>query len=88
MTAMTFSSQIEWNGRWLSFEAETSRGCITCRIPRDTIHVIRLYGDAIDREIYLDRHRIVEKLAPFLRTKLSVGTSAEIIELLPCDVED
>jgi len=45
------------------------RGCDGRRpgdvqVPRDTVHVIRLYSDAIGREIYLERHRIVEKLAP------------------------
>jgi hypothetical protein len=88
MAAAKFSNQIDWDGRSLSFEAETDRGYISCRILRDTIHVIHLYNDAIGREIYIDRHRIVEKLAPFLQAKLSVPTSVNSIELLPCDVED
>ena len=43
---------------------------VTCKVSRDTVHVIRLYSDAIGRKIYLERHRIVQKLAPFLRAKL------------------
>jgi hypothetical protein len=50
--------------------------------------VIRLYSDAIGREIWLERHRIVQKLAPFLQAKLSFAESGQVIELLSCDVED
>jgi hypothetical protein len=72
-----------------SNQAATDAGRVTCRVPRDTVHVIRLYSDAIGREIYLERHRIVQKkLAPFLRAKLSFAEAGQVIELLPCDVED
>jgi hypothetical protein len=47
-----------------------------------------IYGDAIGREIYLERYRIVQKFAPFLRAKLSFAEAGQMIELLPCDVED
>jgi hypothetical protein len=83
-----FSSQIDWDGQALYFEAATEIGRVTCRVPRDTVHVIRLYSDAIGREIYLERHRIVQKLAPFLRAKLSFVEAGETIELLPSDVKD
>ena len=46
------------------------------------------YNDAIGREIYLERHRIVQKLIPFLRAKLSFAEAGQVIELLPCDVVD
>jgi hypothetical protein len=47
-----------------------------------------LYSDAVGREIYLERHRIVQNLARFLRGKLSHAEAGQVIELLPCDVED
>jgi hypothetical protein len=87
MTAK-FSDQINWDGHALYVEAATGLGRVTCKVPRDTVHVIRLYSDAIGREIYLDRHRIVQKLAPFLQAKLSFAEAGQVIELLPCDVED
>ncbi len=87
MTA-EFSNQIDWDGQALYIEAATDVGRVTCRVPRDTVHVIRLYSDAIEREIYLERHRIVQKLAPFLRTKLLLAEAGQVIELLPCDVDD
>jgi hypothetical protein len=83
-----FSSQIDWDGQALYVEATTDVGQVICKVPRDTVHVIRLYSDAIEREIYLERHRIVQKLAPFLRAKLSFVEAGQTIELLPCDVED
>jgi hypothetical protein len=86
--AAEFSNQIDWDGKALYFEAATDVGRVTCKVPRDTVHVIRLYSDAIGREIYQERHRIVQKLAPFLRAKLSFADAGQGIELLPCDVED
>ena len=85
-----FSNQINWDGKALYIEAATDVGRVTCKVPRDTVHVIRLYlySDAVGREICLERHRIVEKLAPFLRAKLSFAEAGQVIELLPCDVED
>jgi len=57
-------------------------------VPRDTVQVIRLYSDAIGREIYLERHRIIQKLAPFLQAKLALAEAGQTIELLPWEVED
>jgi hypothetical protein len=50
--------------------------------------VLRLYSDAIGREINLERQNIVEKLAPFLITKLARANHGEVVELLPWEVED
>ena len=69
-------------------QAAKDVGRVTCKVPRDTVHVIRLYSDAIGREIYQERHRIVQKLVPFLRTKLLLAEAGQMIELLPCDVKD
>lgn len=86
--APEFSNRIDWDGKALYFEAATDAGRVTCKVPRDTVHVIRLYSDAIGREIYQERHQIVQKLTPFLRAKLSFAGAGEAIELLPCDVDD
>jgi hypothetical protein len=86
--AAELSNQIDWDGQALYIEAATDVGPVTCKVPRDTIHIIRLYSDAIGREIYLERHRIVQKLAPFLRAKLPFAEAGQMIELFPCDVED
>ena len=61
---------------------------VSCKVPRDTVHAIRLYSDAIGREIYLERHRIIQRLAPFLQAKLSHAEAGQTIELLPSEVED
>ncbi len=86
--AAEFSNQIDWDGHALYIEAATDIGQVICKVPRDTVHVIRLYSDAIGREIFLERHRIVQRLAPFLRAKLLFAEAGQVIELLPADVED
>jgi hypothetical protein len=86
--AAEFSNQIVWDGQALYIEASTDIGPVICKVPRDTVHVIRLYSDAIGREIFLERHRIVQKLDPFLRAKLLFAEAGQVIELLPSDVED
>ncbi|MFL5236036.1 MAG: hypothetical protein ACJ8EL_00230 [Rhizomicrobium sp.] len=43
----------------------TENGRVSCRVPRETIHKLRPYSEAIGREIRLERQKIVEKLAPF-----------------------
>jgi hypothetical protein len=57
-------------------------------VPRGTVHVIRLHSDAIGREIYLERHLIIQKLASFLHAKLSLAEAGQTIELLRWEVED
>ena len=87
MTAQ-FSNQIDWDGHALYIEAATDIGPVVCKVPRDTVHVIRLYSDAIGREIFLERHRIVQRFAPFLHAKLTRAEAGQVIELLPGDVAD
>ena len=80
--------QVTWDGRALLVPATTESGQIVCKVPRNTIHMLRLYSDVIGREIHLERQRIAEKLAPFLVAKLSQVTGAEAVELLPWEVRD
>jgi hypothetical protein len=42
MMAAEFSDQIDWDGLALYIEAATDVGQVTCKVPRDTVHVIRL----------------------------------------------
>ena len=80
--------EVTWDGQALLVPALTESGQIVCKVPRNTIHMLRLYSDAIGREIDLERQRIAEKLAPFLAAKLSQVTNIEAVELLPWEVRD
>ena len=80
--------EVTWDGRALLVPATTESGQIVCKVPRNTIHMLRLYSDVIGREIHLERQRIAEKLAPFLVAKLSQVTDVEAVELLPWEVRD
>jgi hypothetical protein len=80
------SDRIDWDGSALCFDARHGGGHVHCRVPRETVHMIRLYADAIEREIVIDRFRIVEKLAPLLRAKLSTARVGDVVELLPDEI--
>ena len=80
--------EVTWDGQALLVPGTTESGQVVCRVPRNTIHVLRLYSDAIGREIQLERQRIAEKLAPFLAEKLSRATNGESVELFPWEVRD
>jgi hypothetical protein len=85
--SIEFSSEVEWDGRALFVVAATDGGRVTCRVPQATVHALRIYSDAIGREIYKERHQIISKLAPFLSAKLLL-VEGQAIELLPSDVDD
>ncbi|WP_334383141.1 MULTISPECIES: hypothetical protein [unclassified Bradyrhizobium] len=80
--------QVTWDGQALLVPATTDSGQVVCKVPRNTIHMLRLYSDAIGREIHLERQRIAEKLAPFLAAKLSQAPNVEAVELFPWEVRD
>jgi hypothetical protein len=73
--------EIVRNGQALPVPATTENGRVICRVPRETTHKLHPYSNAIGREIQLERHDIVEKLAPFLMAKLSRAAAGETLEL-------
>jgi hypothetical protein len=80
--------EITWDGQALLVAAATENGHVICRVPRETIHALRVYSDLIGREIQLERRNIVEKLALFLIAKLSQVAAGATPELLLWEVED
>lgn len=76
---------VEWDGAGLLVHASVGVGQVPRRTPRDTIHAIPFYSDAIEREIRSERLSLLQKLTPALRAKLTV---AEQVELLPSDIFD
>jgi hypothetical protein len=80
--------EITWDGQALRVAAATENGQVICRVPRETIHALRLYSDIISREIQLERRKIVERLVPFLIAKVSQAQADEVLELLPSEVHD
>ncbi|WP_271601026.1 hypothetical protein [Bradyrhizobium sp. CCBAU 45384] len=81
-----FVSDVEWDGKALSARVVTGFGEVLCRVPRDTIHALPVYSDAIEREIRSQRHAIMERLAPALGAKLAIANRDRVIELLPSEV--
>jgi hypothetical protein len=70
---MSFSveKEIEWNGRELSITVRTDTGSVLCTIPRDTIHGIPIYNDAVGWEIERNKADIFERLKSALSNKIN-----------------
>lgn len=81
-----FVGEIEWDGKAIVVGAATQFGLVSCRIPRETIHALPIYSDALEREIRLERHLILERLAPALRAKISTSGTGEPVVLWPWEI--
>jgi hypothetical protein len=79
--------EISWNGQAF-LAAVIEKGHVICRVPRETIQVLRIYSDIVGRGIRLERRNGVEKLAPFLIAKLAQVATGEAAEVLPRKVDD
>ena len=89
MADIRFEDEIDWDGTSLSVWAVTQSGRLLCKVPRDTIHMLSIYNDAIDREINRDRHDIFERLRPALVAKIvQCALDAVLIDPIPLFPED
>jgi hypothetical protein len=90
MADIRFENEIKWDGKSLSVFAVTHRGRVLCKVPRDTIHMLRIYNDATEREIERDRQDIFERLRPALVAKIIqnalTAASVDPIPLFPEDL--
>lgn len=84
MTIM-LEKEIGWDGELLSVWAIRADLRVLCEIPRDTIHAIRYYSDALSREIARDRTDIISRLRPSLLKKLQAADE-HVVRLQPSDV--
>lgn len=66
-----FDPEIEWDGQFLSRWATVDGNRTQIRVPREVIHHIPMYNDAIEREIQRDKEDIFEKLKPSILVNLS-----------------
>jgi len=76
---------VEWDGTCLLVWADTGRGRVRCDIPRDTIHALPPFSDAIGREILRDRAEIVERMRPVLLRRIARG-GHDVIRIDPEDL--
>lgn len=81
-----FVGEIEWDGKAITVGAATPFGHVSCRVPRETIHALPVYSDALEREIRLERHLILERLAPGLRAKISIAGTRDPVDLWPWEI--
>jgi hypothetical protein len=71
MADIQFDDEIDWDGKSISVWAVTQFGRVLCKIPRDTIHTLSTYNDAIEREINRARNDIFVLLRPALVAKIA-----------------
>lgn len=79
---------ISWDGMSLSAVIAIESGRVTCSIPRDTIHALPLYNDAVSWEI--DRHKrdVVERVKQVCEGKIRAvcaGDEARV-QITPADL--
>ncbi|HTK86329.1 MAG TPA: hypothetical protein VL329_01290 [Nitrospiraceae bacterium] len=79
---------IVWDGTSLSTIVTIDDRHVTCVIPRETIHALSIYDDAVGWEI--DRHKldIFERVKVVLESKLqsTPGLQSSRLELAPNDL--
>jgi hypothetical protein len=62
VSEIKLENDVQWDGECLLVWAVGPNSRIRCEIPRETIHHIRLYSDAITREIARDKEEIIDRL--------------------------
>jgi hypothetical protein len=71
MSEIKLENDVQWDGERLLVWAITSTSRVLCEIPRDTIHHVPLYSDAITREIARDKDEIVDRLRLYVIAKVA-----------------
>jgi hypothetical protein len=87
---MSFSveKEIEWNGRELSITVRTDTGSVLCTIPRDTIHAIPIYNDAVGWEIERNKADIFERFKSALSNKINLGANRHMEQRICLSLSD
>lgn len=85
MTEVRLDDDIHWDGDQLGVWATAGEKRIFCAIPRETIHSIPTFNDALTREIARDRSEIVDRLRPSILAKMA-GSDGEHILIAPPDL--
>ena len=68
---LQFGQDVVWDGRTLSAWVHADGQQIKCVVARDAIHCLPLYNDAIGREIERDALDIMDRLKPYILSKLA-----------------
>jgi hypothetical protein len=86
MTAVQLDNEILWDGDSIVVWASSEQGRIKCEIPRNTIHSMPLFADAITREIDRDRKEIVDRLRSILLAKMASAIGGAVVKINPSDL--
>ena len=78
---------IVWDGTSLSTIIAIDNRRVTCVIPRDTVHALSTYRDALGWEIDRYKFEIFERLKVAVERKLQNGPSLTQLQLVPADLQ-
>jgi hypothetical protein len=70
---MRIEGEIAWDGQALSALVTAGGDPILCIVPREIVHGVSPYLDAIDREIERDKAEILDRMGPIIRWKIDSG---------------
>jgi hypothetical protein len=87
MSEIKLENDVQWDGERLLVWGVSPKSRFLCEIPRETIHCIRLYSDAITREIARDKEEIIDRLRPSIIAKVA-ATGGVSVRLQPSDLSD
>jgi hypothetical protein len=73
MKSLQIDSNIEWDGERLSALVSSAHGQFLCIVPREAIHAISIYNDAVGWEIDRYRNDIFDRLKAAIYRKSSSG---------------
>lgn len=76
---------IDWDGSVLTVVVRTLRGPVRCEIPRDTVHAVPTFSDALTREIARDREEIVERLRHAIARRAALAAT-DLVRVEPGDL--
>ena len=85
MTEVRIEDHIHWDGYQLSVWVNVGARRVFCLVPRDTIHSVPMFNDALTREIARDRLEIVDRLRPWILAKIKSSNNDRIF-VSPSDV--
>jgi hypothetical protein len=79
MTEVRLDDDIHWDGDQLGVWATAGDKRVFCAIPRETIHAIPTFNDALTREIARDRSEILDRLRPSILAKLAAADCGHVL---------
>jgi hypothetical protein len=80
--------EIEWDGQELLITIQTDTGSVLCTVPRDTIHGISIYNDAVGWEIERYKADIFDRLKRAVSNKINLAANNRMAQRVCLSLSD